>query len=150
MRRLFATVFLSLTLIGCAGTRAAYKEAESPSEYAFVITSHYASLVNEAADLKESGSLVGSELAAVQAADKVAFPLVLKLEGLAKNFEAAQTAENREALQAAVNEAIAAVAGFIRALRAGQPAPIGMVPGTEPPSYSAMANGFLILEGEPS
>lgn len=118
--KLFLVMATALLAIGCTGTKAAYKAAESPDEYAFVVASHYDALVNEAADLAEQPGTPERVKAALKAADARAKPLVLKLRGLAENYQAVKSAETQKALQDALNQAVFAVADFIRALKAGQ------------------------------
>lgn len=118
-------VLAGLALSGCASTKAAYKEAQSPDEYAYVVAEHYNILVNEAADLAEQPGTPANVKAALKAADAKAKPLVLALRGLAANYAAVKTAESQQALQLALNQAVLAVADFIRALRAAQGSPTG-------------------------
>lgn len=107
---------------GCAGTKEAYKAAgPDPEKLAFVITHNYYAVLEEAAKMRESGSLAGEELAAVRRANDIVQPLIVKLGPLAQLYSAAKTAENRDALQKAVNEAVLALADFIQALKANNP-----------------------------
>jgi hypothetical protein len=132
-----AGVLAALMLGGCASTRGAYKEAQSPNEYAYVVAEHYSVLVNEAADFAALATTPESVKAALKAADARAKPLVLKLRGLAATYVAAKTADNQEALQTALNAAVLAVADFIRTLRAAQGSPTGAA--WEPPSDQILA-----------
>ena len=104
-------------VLGCTGTRQAYQAAANLEDHAYVLTHHYAALVHEAANLKETGTLPANVVTALQAADRAAKPAVLKLEALARAYEAVQSAENEVALQAAVNEAVKLIAEFARILK---------------------------------
>ncbi len=130
-------VLTGLALGACTSTKAAYKEAQSPDEYAYVVAEHYSVLVNEAADFAALATTPESVKAALKAADARAKPLVLKLRGLAATYVAAKTADNQEALQTALNAAVLAVADFIRTLRAAQGSPTGAA--WEPPSDQILA-----------
>lgn len=131
-----------LSLSACTGTRAAYKAAQDADDTAYVVTRHYRSILREAADLKDSGTLSGSALAALRNAEQIATPIVIGDEAtgqvglrvLAKTYadaraayDEAVNADTREALDAAnaklsqaVNDAMRAVAGFLRALEAAR------------------------------
>jgi leucyl aminopeptidase (aminopeptidase T) len=109
-----------LAVAGCADTKGAYKVAATPDEYAFVVSAHYAALVNEAANIASQPATPVNVKNALKAADARAKPLVLKLRGLAANYTAVKTAESQEALQLALNQAVLAVADFIRELRRAQ------------------------------
>lgn len=122
---LVGLMLTGLALTGCTSTKAAYKEAQSPDEYAYIIAEHYNVLVNEAADLAQAPGTPESVKSVLKAADAKAKPLVLALRGLAANYAAVQSAENQQALQLALNQAVLAVADFIRALRAAQGSPTG-------------------------
>lgn len=103
---------------GCSSTKAAYAAADTLEERAFVATEHYASVVRQAADLKQKGVLTGSALARVQEIELAARPLVLKLEPLVKSFKAAQTAESEVALQSALDDVVLVIADLVRAVKA--------------------------------
>lgn len=112
---------LILTLLAsasaCTGTRLAYKEADSPDKMAYVVTEHYAALVKEAADRKDSGSLTGDALARVQAADRAVSPIILQLGALSQAYTATRSAADQVALQAALNKAVIALSTFIDTLK---------------------------------
>lgn len=103
---------------GCSSTKAAYAAADTLEERAYVATEHYASVVKQAADLKQKGILTGSALARVQEIELTARPLVLKLEPLVKSFKAAQTAETEVALQSALDDVVLVIADLVRAVKA--------------------------------
>jgi hypothetical protein len=115
-------VCAALFLTACAGTRLAYKAADTPVETASVVAEHYYALVKEAADLRTSGALAGGVLEKVQAADRVAKPLVIGdptatppkagLRQLADAYTGVKSAENEIALQAALTKAVLAVNDF--------------------------------------
>lgn len=105
---------------GCPATRGAYQAAERPDEYAYVVAENYNALVNEAADVAEQASTPQEVKDALKLADQKAKPLVLKLRPLADAYTGAANAETQAALQAALNQAVLAVADFIRELRKAQ------------------------------
>lgn len=107
-------------LAGCAGTKAAYQGAETLEDTAYVVTEHYAALVKEAADMREAGTLTGNALVQVQGFETRARPLILRLQGLAEAYESVRSAENEQALAAAVGEAAQVLSDFINALK-GRP-----------------------------
>lgn len=112
-------VLLSLLLsgvVGCVGTREAYKAADSPDKQAFVIAEHYAALIHEAANLKDAGA-PADVVAKMQAADDIARPLVFQLKPLADAYVAMESAANREALEKALGQAAIAVSDFINVVR---------------------------------
>ena len=112
--KLFIIMATALLALGCTSTKAAYKAAESPEEYAYVVSEHYNILVNEAADLAEQPGTPDSVRNALKEADAKAKPLVLALRGLVVNYRDVKSAENQAALQAALNKAVVAVASFSR------------------------------------
>lgn len=116
-----ALIALSMiALAACAGTKSAYRAAESPDEYAFVIVKHYETLVEQAAALKERDSTPPEAVAAMQRADLAADPVIKRLRELRDAYVAVRSAENQAALQAAVDDAVRLVADLIRAIqRAG-------------------------------
>lgn len=119
------------TSSGCAGTRAAYSEAQSPDEYAYVITEHYASLVREAADLKERQTTPRDAVEAMQRAELAARPLILGgdnppspgLRDLAESYSAVRDAKSEQDLQLAIDRAVLKIADLIRAVKAARGEP---------------------------
>jgi len=105
---------------GCTGTRAAYKEAQSPDEYAFVLAEHYASLVREAADLKARPTTRAELVSAMQAADTAAGPVIDALRPLRDAYLATQSAASEAELQDAVNRAVLAIADLVRSVKAAR------------------------------
>lgn len=123
---------LLLALAACAGTRTAYKAADTLEEYAYVVTEHYAGLLREATELRASGTLRGDALARVQAADNQVGPKVLALKPLVNAYLGVKNAETEQALQVAVDEAVRALADFVREIRGARAGPTGHL--VEPPS----------------
>lgn len=131
-----------LGLASCSGTKAAYRAAQDVDDTAYVVTRHYRSLLREAADLKDSGTITGRPLEALRAAEQVATPIIIGDEATGQPglrelariyvdakaaYDEAVNADTREALDAAnvklsqaVNDAMRAVAGFLRALEAAR------------------------------
>ena len=117
MFRKLLTICIIAALSACAGTKAAYQAAGGDLvKQAFVVTEHYSALLREAADLKEAGAQP-EVVAALQAADSVAQPIILKLGPLAQAYERTRSAEDQVALQAAVNDAVVALTDFINAIK---------------------------------
>lgn len=118
--RHYATAWLVcavLLLTACAGTRQAYRAADTPLETATVVAEHYYALVREAADLKDAGTLTGSALERVQSADRAAKPLVVELTKTMDAYQSVRDADSEAAMQAAMNRAVIAVNSLINAMR---------------------------------
>jgi hypothetical protein len=123
-----STIGVLMLMTGCMGTRTAYKAAQSPSDYAWVISKHYEALQTEAIRLKDAGTLNGANLENVRAIDASAAPLVTKLGPLAQTFtdakeayQAGKSAQTQAAfekaqadLQAAIDAAVVRVAELSR------------------------------------
>lgn len=120
----------SAIVAGCAGTKAAYQEAQTLDEYAYVITEHYASLVREAADLKDKPTTPRDAVVAMQRADTAAHLVVVGDPGgspptpglaeLAATYQQVRDAQSEAELQAAVNNAILKIAELVRAVKAAR------------------------------
>lgn len=118
---------------GCAGTKAAYTEADTLDEYAYVITEHYASLLREAANLKEKPTTPAAAVEAMQRADMAlhlvivgnsnAVPAVPGLAELAATYQRLKDAKSEAELQEAVNTAILRIADLQRAVKAARETP---------------------------
>jgi hypothetical protein len=114
---LVALLAFSLPVVllpACTNTREAYRAAETPDEVAYVITEHYASLVREAANLRQLATTPPEAVAAMQRADLVAGPLVDSLRPLRDAYMATRSAESEAELQEAVNRAVLAIADLVR------------------------------------
>lgn len=116
-----------LVLSACAGARTAYKAADTLEEYSYVVTEHYAALLREATELRTAGVLRGEALAKVQAADNKVGPKVLALKPLVDAYLQVKSAESEQALQLAVDEAVRALADFVRELRGARAPPTGQL-----------------------
>lgn len=113
----------SLSLLpGCtgSGTRAAYSEAKNVSEQAYVLAEQYATLVEQAANLKSKPTTPSSVIERLQKADQVAKPLVLRLKTLRDAYVATKNAQTESELQLAINNAVLAVADLVRAVQAAK------------------------------
>lgn len=104
-----------LLVAGCAGTKAAYKEADSVYETAYVVTEHYSYVLEQANALQTQ--LSDEQRAKLREVRDRVNPLVLRLPDLAAAWQAARTAENQEALEAALAQATVALAEFSRTLK---------------------------------
>jgi hypothetical protein len=121
--RLLIAAVLVLGLCACQHTQEAYKAADSPDEYAYVLREHYASLVHQAADLKEKPTTPREAVEVMQQAELAARPVVDTLRPLRDAYIAGKTAETEAQLQAAINSAVLLIADLVRAVRkaSGEP-----------------------------
>jgi hypothetical protein len=123
VRTLLIAAVLTLGLNACASTREAYKAADSPDEYAYVLREHYASLVHEAADLKEKPTTPREAVEIMQQAELAARPAADKLRPLRDAFLAGRDAKTQAELQQAINDAVLVIADLVRAVRKAQGEP---------------------------
>lgn len=103
-------------LAGCAGTQAAYQAADTLPETAKVVSEHYYALLREANDLADAGA-PDSFVARAQEIEREATPIVLSLREASEAYVAISTADNAEALQDALNEAVPLVSRFVDLIR---------------------------------
>lgn len=125
-----AGMILVGTIAGCVSTQAAYKAAplhgEAVSDTAYVIAEHYAAVLKEAANLRESAGVPAPLIVAMQKADAAAKPLIIGepsgvgLRQLAEKYTALHDAKTEAELQAAVNNAVRALADLMRAVDAAK------------------------------
>lgn len=104
-------------IAGCAGTKAAYQAAQSPEDYAYVVTEHYASVLHELAAAKQAGKLTGSALATVQKADDRVNPAIIKLRSAAELYTQTKDAKDAVALQQAIDQAVPLLADLIKLMK---------------------------------
>jgi hypothetical protein len=134
---LVCVVAVAAIVSGCAGTKQAYRAADSLPDQAFVVAEHYAALVKEAADLAQNPATPEPVKEQLRAADRVLKPLVIGepsqipprpgLRELAAAYQATRTAQTEAELQAAVNNAVVALAGFIKAVKAARGEYVGSI-----------------------
>lgn len=113
---------------GCAGTKAAYKAADSVSDTAYVVAEHYAAVVHEAANLAALPTTPAEVKEALKVADARVKPLIVGnpdtgapgVRQLAERYAAVKNAENAEALQRAVDAAVLELAKLINAVKAAR------------------------------
>lgn len=136
---LFLALFLAVAaggfLAGCSGTKAAYAVAASrPAtvlpDTAYVLAEQYRAVLHEAADLKASGRLPAHFVERMQSADDALKPLVLGdpaavpprkgLQQLSETFQAVRSAATEAELQRAVDDAVLALAEFLRTVQAAR------------------------------
>ncbi len=127
---LLALLFVPLlasSLPGCVGTRDAFKTAAASAdpavETAFVLKEQYAATLSEAAAIAANTGTPPAAKAVIKAAELKATPVVLGLTGLRSAYLGAKTAENAEALQAAVNDAILKVSALLHAIKSAKGTP---------------------------
>lgn len=113
---LIGTVPSITAMQGCTQARSAYKTADNPAELAYVLTEHYAALVKAAADLAQKPTTPASAIVAMQKADAVAKPVVLRLRPLREAYVTGKTAANEAELQAAIDRGVLALADLVRAI----------------------------------
>lgn len=112
------------SVTGCAGTKAAYQEAQSLDEYAYVVTEHYAALVKQGADLAAKPGTPRAAIDAMKKADKAAHDIIVGtstspgLKQLVDAYTAIKNADTQEALQLAVNDAVLKLADLLRSIKA--------------------------------
>ena len=115
--KLLATILMGLALIGCAGTKSAYKEATDPYEKAYVILQHYSLMLEQAALMVQNKNVSEAQANALRIVRDQATPVMLQLRPLAEAWKAAQTPENTQALERSLASANAALARFINAMK---------------------------------
>lgn len=118
---LAVAALVAIMLPGCAGTQTAYRAAETPDEYAYMLAEHYAALVRQAADLRERSTTPPEAIEAMRRAELAARPLVAPLRPLRDACLAARTAETELELQRAIDAAVLAIADLVRQVQAAQP-----------------------------
>ena len=115
---ILAIVIACMAMSGCAGTRAAYKQAEGLVETSKVVGEHYYVLVREANALAEEGTLVGRPLQQAQAIVRSTRPLIVDvLAPASDNYERVKSAANQAELERALSEAAIAVSRMIDVIR---------------------------------
>lgn len=107
----------------CTGTTSAYRQAENPAELAYVLTEHYAALVRAAADLRDRPGTPPAAVAAMQRADQLAKPVVLRLRPLRDAYVLARSAASEAELQAAIDQAVIAISELVKAVNAAREKP---------------------------
>lgn len=107
-----------LSLSACVQTTRAYRNADTPSDYALVVLEQYDAVLIQANRLKAAGGLSPQTLEAIRAADVKAQPFIDTIRPLQQAYEASRSSTDAAALQAAVNNAITAIADLIRAVKA--------------------------------
>ena len=117
---LISAVFVAAGIGGCASTVDAYKAAEGLEETAFVMNQHYLALVREANALAEAGALSGSSLAKAQEVVRESRPVLNELSNMAKAYQAAATAENEQALTAAIAAAAVHLSNLVTIISAAR------------------------------
>lgn len=115
---LLALLMASLVMVGCSGTRLAYKSAEGLDDMAKVMAAHYYSLVREANVVAENGKLTGNALRHAQDIVRRTEEPVLAMARAGDAYKMVRSAENEEQLEAAIRSAAVAISTLIDALRA--------------------------------
>lgn len=120
----FAAVVL-VTVTGCAGTTSAYKAAQSLPDTAYVVTEHYAAVLNEATAIASQPDTPASVKDALKKAAEEVQPIVRgdpatgrpSLQDLAATYQRVRDAESETELQLALNRAVETLAKFINAVK---------------------------------
>lgn len=118
MLGLLLAISAPMMLSACVQTTRAYRNADTPSDYALVLLEQYDAVLVEANRLKASDRLSGETLNSIRAADLKAQPFIDAIRPLQQAYEASRSSADAAALQSAVNNAITAVADLIRAVKA--------------------------------
>lgn len=119
---------------GCVNTREAYSVAsESPSDERFantiyVVTEHYAAILNEAANLREAPGTPESLIDAMREADWTVKAIIMGdpnkdvpgLQNLLRTHQAIRSAKTEAELQTAIDDAIRALSHFSKAVKAAR------------------------------
>lgn len=116
------------TVLGCAGTTAAYKSAQSLPDTAYVVTEHYAAVLKEAADLAALPGTPANVKDALKKADNAVRPFVIGdtatgqpgLRALADRYQAVKDAQTEADLQRAIDAAVRELSNFIKAVKAAR------------------------------
>lgn len=130
MKRLYVfvcIVFASLAAAGCQHTREAYREAEDPGEYAFVLMEHYNALLKEAVALKNNPATPREAVEWMRKVELKTTPAVKKLAELRQAWLDLQTASTETELQAAIDQAVLLIADMVRAVRDARGGSVSML-----------------------
>lgn len=128
-----AVMLLAAVTAGCAGTRDAYQAAQNADalpDTAYVIAEHYSAVLQESVELKESGRVPASAVAAMQRADAIVKPAILGdpsktpptpgLKQLADNYRSVRDAKTEADLQKAINEAVLNLSKLMDSVKAAR------------------------------
>jgi hypothetical protein len=123
-----ATVATIAISSGCAGTTSAYKAAQSLPDTAYVVTEHYAAVLNEATGIASQPDVPAEVKAALQKAAAAVQPIVRgdpatgqpSLHELATRYQSVRDAKSEAELQDALNRAIETLANFINAVKSAR------------------------------
>jgi hypothetical protein len=118
MKQLITIGLMALCLVGCQGTKNAYKAADNLNEVAYVVAEHYYALLSEANRMKESGELAGTQLAQVQQSVRVTRPVIDELTAAAQNWTAVGNAQTEAELQQALDKALLQLSKLIDQIKA--------------------------------
>lgn len=119
---LIALVIALATLLGCTGTRAAYKAAanapkdEVLERLAQVTAEHYDSLVMQADDMAARG-LPASILEPLQSLDRRASPIMVRVTQAGEAYQGLRNAANAQELDAALKDAARVLSDFADAIK---------------------------------
>ena len=108
-----------LCMSGCMNTREAYKAAQAPDEYAYVLAEHYSSVLHQAVVLKRNPATPREVVQALQALELKLTPAVYRLKELRDAYLQVKTAQTEAQLQAAIDQVVRLLADMIRQVRAG-------------------------------
>lgn len=113
---IFMALFVANFIAACAGTKAAYKEADGLFETAFVVGEHYYALIREVNDLDDQGQLSSRDLRTLQEIALQTRPSVLALLDAAEAYQSFESAETEDDLTLALADAAEAIARLINAI----------------------------------
>lgn len=119
-----------VTVSGCTGTRAAYREADTLPDKAYVALEQYFAILKEWKGIVTNPATPADVKEALQAAELKATPVFLgddeatpprpSIRKVASLYEATQNAKTATELQTAVNDAVRALTEFAAAVKAAR------------------------------
>lgn len=133
---LFVAFGAPIVMQGCVGTRQAYSvahESKDLGNMAYVVTEHYAAVLKEAADIRQTPGTPQAAIDALRAADLAVRPFIVgdssrqpplpSLQSLSDTYRAMRDAKTEEELQTAINNAVRELTNFSRAVKAARGTP---------------------------
>lgn len=131
---LFVAIGAPIVMQGCVATREAYsvaRESKDLGNMAYVVTEHYAAVLKEAADLRQTPGTPQRAIDAMRAADLAVRPFIVGdpareipgLDDLARDYQAIRSAKTEADLQAAINNAVRELTNFSKAVKAARGTP---------------------------
>jgi hypothetical protein len=114
---ILALLLAALMVVGCGGTKAAYKAASGVEETAYVLVEHYYALVRQANELADSGQLVGSSLTRAQDVVRLTKPVVDEAIRASLAYVSYKDASSEADLKRAISDAAIAISRLVDAIK---------------------------------